>query len=175
MKRLLLAVLMMTGMQAFAQSDYDVSKDKENGATVYKGQFTFDDLEKEASFGWLDREAAAYKPDTNAVKYLRKHLAGYNIVVLMGTWCDDSQLLVPRLYKILQTTGYPMAQYTMFGLDRAKEAKYIEHKLYRVTKVPTVILLSHNTEIGRITESVHKSMEADLVKLIEADQEQKGG
>ena len=170
---LILILATMLSFTAGAQgsvSDFDVSKDKE-GATVYKGQFTFDDLRKEPSFGWFQRGAEAYKADTNAIKYLKKELPNYTIVVLMGTWCDDSQNLIPKLYKTLELTAYPMDKYAMFGVDRAKEAKYIEHKLYKVERVPTIILYKKNMEIGRIVESVKRSIEVDLVQLIQKDPE----
>ncbi len=59
-----------------------------------------------------------------------------------------------------------MEQYLMYGVDRAKEAKYIEHKLYRVEKVPTIIVLKDNTEVGRIVENTKKSIEEDLMEII---------
>lgn len=170
MKQLLLATAaLFLSFASFAQSDYDVSKDKENGMLVYKGAFTFEDLKKEPTFGWLQRGVAAYTPDSNAVKYLKKHLQQYDIVVLMGTWCDDSHNLIPKLYKTLQAAGYPMQQLKLYGVDRAKTAKYVEHRLYRLEKVPTIVLEKQHTEIGRIVETVKRNMEVDMVQLIQRD------
>lgn len=176
MRKLLLAAALLTSLHSFAQSDFDKSKDKESGAVVYKGQISFNDLESESSFSWLKRGAAAYKPDTTAIAYLKKNLPKYEMVVLMGTWCEDSQNLVPKLLKVLQASGYPMSSYTMYGVDRAKEAKYVEHKLYSLDKVPTIILMKDHVEIGRIVESVKKSIEIDLVQMIQKklDEEERG-
>jgi hypothetical protein len=171
MKNLLLIVLVMTGMQAFAQSDFDISRDKENDQVVFKGKISFEDLEKESSFSWL-KKGEDYKPDSNAVKFLKKNLLNYELVVLMGTWCDDSHEMIPKLYKTLLLTEYPMVRFNMYGVDRAKEAKYIEHKLYRVDKVPVVIVYKNHMEVGRITEVVKKSIEEDLRRIVEADKEQ---
>ena len=174
MKKILLAAMMLMSLGAAAQtqqSDYDVSKDKENGAVVFKGQCSFEDLSAEPTFGWLKRGSDAYKPDTTAIKFLKEHLPKYRMVVLIGTWCDDSQLYLPRLHKILQLTNYPMSRYTMYGLDRSKQAKHIEHRLYKADKVPTIIVYKDHTEIGRIVETVNKSVEADLMKIIQKDVE----
>lgn len=174
MKKLLTAIALMMSTTLFAQaqgSDYDVSKDAENGAVVFKGQVTFADLEKEPSFSWLKSGADTYKPDSNAVKYLKQHLRNYEMVVLMGTWCDDSQNLMPKFYKVLQLTGYPMAKYNMFGVDRAKTTKNIEHRLYKLDKVPTIIVYKNHNELGRIVETVKKNVETDLVQLIRKDVE----
>ena len=176
MKNLLLIATLLIAMPAFAQSDFDRSKDKETGSVVFKGQISFEDLKSESTFSWLKRGAADYKPDSIAIAYLKKNLPKYEMVVLMGTWCDDSHNLVPKLYKVMQASGYPMSNYKMYGVDRAKEAKYVEHKLYRLEKVPTIILLKDHVEIGRIVESVKKSVEIDLVQMIQKkmDEEERG-
>jgi len=174
MKQLFLAAAMLLTINVMAQtgkSDYDVSKDAENGAVVFKGQCNFTDLGKEGSFGWLKRGSDAYKPDTNAVKYLKKNLGNYEIVVFMGTWCEDSQNIIPKFYKLLLLTGYPMNKLTMYGVDRAKTAKYIEHKLYKIDKVPTIIVYKNHSELGRVVETVKKSIETDLINIIKDDVE----
>lgn len=172
-KSLLLAFsLLVSASAAFAQSDYDVSKDKENGSVVYKGQMTFADLEKESDFAWFTRGSKAYVPDSVTVAYLKKQLPNYEIIVLMGTWCEDSQNLVPKLHKVLQAAGYPMEKYTMYGVDRAKTAKYVEHKLYKVEKVPTIILSKDHNEVGRIVETLtKKNIESDLAAIIRKNAE----
>ena len=170
MKYLFSIFLLLTMMPAaHAQSDYDVSTDSATGFKVFQGLMTFDDIKKEPTFDWFQRNADAYKPDTTTLKYLKKNLPAYSIVVLMGTWCDDSQNLIPQLYAVLKLSGYPMAQYTMFGVNHHKEAKYVEHKLYKLEKVPTIILYKNHQEVGRIVENVQKSIEGDLAEMIQKD------
>ncbi len=169
MKYLLTIALLAITTQLFAQSDFDTSVDKENQSIIYKGQVSFDDLKKEPTFKWLETGTAEYKPDPTATQFLQQHLPNYEMVVLLGTWCEDSQNLIPKLNKILQATSYPMAKYTMYGVDRAKEAKYAEHKLYKLVSVPTIILYKNHIEIGRVVETVKKSLEEDLVQIIETE------
>ncbi len=172
MKIFLVLLAMVIGSHSFAQNSFDITKDKENGATVYRGQITFEDLHNQLSFTWLDKGVQEYKPDSNNVKFLQKTLAAYHLTVFMGTWCDDSQNLVPKLYRILQLAHYPMNQYMMYGVDRKKNSLAGEEKMYNITKVPTVILYKSNREVGRITESVHKSVEDDIQAIIEKDLQQ---
>ncbi len=169
MKKILLAVAVMMSVNSYAQSDYEVSKDKENGAVVYKGECTFTDLQKEPTFAWVEKDAAAYTPDTNAIKYLKKHLPDYDFVVLMGTWCDDTHMMLPKYYKVLQATNYPMTKLKMYGVDRAKTTKNIEHRLYKLVNVPTIIVIRNHMEIGRIVETTKKSVEVDLIAMIQKD------
>jgi len=167
MKNIFLAVLMMIGFHAYAQSGYDVIKD--NDAVIFKGLCTFDDLNKEPSFSWLQKGMNAYKPDSAKIVYLKKNLPKYKMVVFMGTWCDDSHFLIPKLEKVLTLSGYPMSQYTMYGMDREKKAKNMEHRIYNITNVPTMIVYKGNQELGRITETVKKNIETDLINIIKDD------
>jgi hypothetical protein len=149
-----------------AQSAFDTSTDKENGALIFKGSITFDDLQKEPSFTWYKSGIITYKPDAATVDFLKNELPTYRIVVLMGTWCDDSQNLIPKLYKVLQETKYPLGQLSLYGVNRAKECNHNEHVLYGLKKVPTIILFKNDKEMGRIVETVNKSIESDLKNII---------
>jgi hypothetical protein len=176
MKRLLfLVALTIFSMPAFAQSDYERFSDAKTGDLIYKGKFTINDLYQEPSFGWMERGVSGYTPDSNAVKYLKKHLSQYNIIVVMGTWCEDSHNLVPKLYKTLVAASFPMQQYEMFGVDRDKKTKNIEHELYKIKFVPTIIVRKGPQEIGRIVESVKKNIETDLMHIIQDDIARKKG
>jgi hypothetical protein len=152
---------------AGAQKAYTTSKDDETGATLFKGQVSLADLQEEPGFTWLKRGENAYKPDSNAIKYLRKELPAYTVVVIMGTWCDDSQNLVPKLTKTLEAARFPMKQFVMYGVDRAKQTGGMESKLYDVKKVPTIILYKGNLEAGRIVESVKRDIESDLAQIVQ--------
>lgn len=169
MRGILLMALLLMSMITTAQTDYDVSTDKENGNVVFKGQFTFNELQKEPSFKWLEKGINDYKPDVADIEFLQQHLGNYSIVTVMGTWCEDSQLLVPKLLKVMGIVNYPMHEYTMYGVDRNKLTKFSESKYYDITRVPTFILIRDNKEAGRITEAVSKSIEADLRAIIEKD------
>ena len=90
----------------------------------------------------------------------------YTMVVFLGTWCDDSHYLIPRLERVLQMINYPQSKLTMYGVDRAKTAKNGEEIKYGVTLVPTIILFKDGKEVGRITETVKKTIEEDLASII---------
>src|SRR4051812_41557495 len=98
---LIFAIASCMSLTTHAQKAYSTSKDEETGATIFKGPITMEDLRNEPSFTWLKKGDSAYLPDSTAIKYLQKELPAYTIVVLMGTWCDDSQYLIPKLNKTL--------------------------------------------------------------------------
>ena len=171
MKGTLLAAILMMSINAFAQYDMDVSVDNSTGNVIYKGQCTFNDLGSEQTFAWLRTGVGHYKPDESVVRYLTDKLPEYSIVVLMGTWCEDSQVLLPQIYKLLKITNFPMKNYTMYGLDTDKKGYKDEHTVYNVTHIPTIILLKNGKEVGRIVETVAVSLEVDIKKIVEENTE----
>ena len=166
---LIIAIAAIMSFSANAQKAYTTSKDEETGAVVFKGPITLADLAGEPTFTWLKKGEASYMPDSVAIKYLRKELPAYTIVTIMGTWCDDSQNLVPKLAKTLEAARFPMKQFVMYGVDRAKQTGGIESKLYDVKRVPTIIVYKGNVEAGRIVESVKRNVETDLAQIIHKD------
>ena len=166
---LTLLLFVMTQANAFSQKTYSVSKDEKTGFLVFKGPITFDDLLAEPTFTWMKKGLASYKPDSNAIIYLRQKLAPYTIITFMGTWCDDSHLLIPQLSKVLQAVSFPKDRHVMYGVDRDKQNGGIESRIYDIKKVPTIIVFRGNHELGRITENVKRNIETDLVQIIESD------
>jgi hypothetical protein len=57
----------------------------------------------------------------------------------------------------------------MFGVNREKESLNADSKLYNIKNAPTVIVYKDNTEVGRIVETVHETIEADLLEIIGND------
>jgi thiol-disulfide isomerase/thioredoxin len=168
MRTILTAAALMIAFNSFAQKAFDTATDYKNGSLVLKGQVTFDDLLQEKSFGWM-QAANSYKPNARAMDFLKQNLSGYRIIVFMGTWCSDSHELIPRLYKVLTAANFPMGELTMYGVDRTKATKDGANSQFQITAVPTIILLRNGKEAGRITETVRKTVEKDLVKIIERD------
>ena len=164
MTRVIFFVMMIASLSAVAQN-FQAFKDVENGALVLKGPLNMEHLRTQESFRWFAQNAA-YAPNDSIVKQLKGKLSQYDMVVVMGTWCEDSQTLIPKLYTVLQQSDYPMRKLHMFGVDRTKDALNGEKAKYNIEKVPTIILFDGEKEIGRITETVQQSMEADLVLLL---------
>lgn len=159
---------MTTHLQA--QQTYTVSPDTTTGGLTYLGTFTFTDLQAEPKFGWMKAGAAAYQPDAAKMAQLQPLLAkkGMAAIVFLGTWCDDSQLLVPQLYTVLQNAGFPASQVTLFGTDRSKHVPGGQHTTYSITRVPTILIIQDGKELARITENVQVSLEADLLAQLQA-------
>ena len=154
-------------MNIMAQAKtYDVTKDSANGSLVFKGALTLADLNTEATFTWMKTGFDDYKPNAQNLETLKQKLPDYDLVVFLGTWCDDSHYWVPKLAKLLANIGYPTNKLTLYGVDRAKTTKNGENTQFGITFVPTIILIKNGKEAGRITESPHNGLEGDLLEII---------
>ena len=98
---------------------------------------------------------------------MRGRFNDLELIVFLGTWCSDSHTLVPSFIKFIESIEYPTEKIQLYGVDRKKETKGIEHRLYHVERVPTIIIMRNNMEVGRITETVEKNIVATLRQLLE--------
>lgn len=152
-------------------AEYQTLKDPENSQVVYKGLFTYRQLEMEPTFSWLPDAMDKYSPDTTTYAYLRATLPQHKLLVFMGTWCEDSQRLIPELYKLLSDLNVRYDNLVVVGMDRAKTTYTATGvalvKEYEVSLLPTIVVInSEGKETGRITETVKRSIEWDLVNII---------
>lgn len=167
MKTLLLLCSLFIFPSANAQKMFTVSKDDQTGQIILKGRIALTDLKNEASFRWFAKGETAYKPDSTAIGYLKTQLPDYTIIAFMGTWCDDSHDLIPKLSKILISAGVPPEKLVLYGVDRAKKSDGVEAEMFQIVRVPTIILFKSNHEAGRVVESVNKNLESDLARIID--------
>lgn len=151
--------------------DYEVGKDPKNERVVFKGLFAYADMIDEPTFSWLTTGMEEYTPNKEAVQFLKNNLNRYTLFISVGTWCGDSKDLLPKFLRVLQEAGFSHENILMAGLDRdkttlTKEGKKAVRK-YKIKLLPTFVVLDGNGhEVGRIEESVNKSVEEDLVEII---------
>ncbi len=110
---------------------------------------------------------ASYNPKPEVIEQLRNLRLEVQVEVFMGTWCTDSRDHVTEYFKILDLTDNPMIRSSYFGIpeDKAKRAAYFKGRA--VEKLPTFIVYVDGKEKGRIVEAPAKSIEEDLLALIE--------
>lgn len=87
-----------------------------------------------------------------------------DILIFFGTWCSDSKKWIPRLLSIKE--NLPVKKYTFVAIDTTKKDEKLWVKQYGVKKVPTMIFLRDNQELGRIVEKPKKGLENNIYKII---------
>lgn len=114
----------------------------------------------------FQNEYSQYKPDIERISELKEMIGEVDILIVLGTWCHDSQVQIPRFFKILDQLEIENLQPEIICVDRNKTAPDISVDELNIERVPTFILLKNEQEIGRIIETPEKTLESDLVKIL---------
>jgi hypothetical protein len=115
---------------------------------------------------WVHSEDIA-KPDDGAAKALAGVPPGAEVTVFLGTWCGDSRLQVPRLWKALDAAGGAVPFTVRYiGVDRTKKEPAADIAAGDVHFVPTLIVTRDGHELGRIVEEPLHGIEGDLLALL---------
>lgn len=167
MKLLLASLLFLMSHSLFAQNTVDFDRIVEkNKSIIMKGSFSIKQL-KEANYAWFNKNYEASKFSNEQIDEMRGRFNDLELVVFLGTWCSDTHILVPSFIKFMETIDYPTEKIQLYGVDRKKETKGIEHRLYHIEQVPTIIIMRNNVEVGRITETVEINIASTLRQLLE--------
>jgi thiol-disulfide isomerase/thioredoxin len=83
------------------------------------------------------------------------------MVVFGGTWCEDTQNLLPKFYQLVNASGYPQSKISLIAVDRKKQTINDLSKIYNISNVPTFIVLKDGKEVGRVVEY---GKEGDITK-----------
>jgi thiol-disulfide isomerase/thioredoxin len=70
----------------------------------------------------------------------------------MGTWCEDSQDIIPKFYSLTDAAGFSQDRITLIGVDRKKTTLSHLTEALGIINVPTIIVLKNGKEKGRIVE-----------------------
>ena len=162
----LLIFISFLSTQAFSQTQYEVLKDSATGTKLYKGIISRDLLSNDTAFGWWKDNFKAF---TGKPEVLSQMTAAKNIelIVYMGTWCEDSHFLVPRLFNFLDAAKFPRDKVTVIAVDRTKRTVGHLAEAMNITNVPTVIVMRNGKEVGRVIEYGHDGVvEPELVDVI---------
>lgn len=119
---------------------------------VLKGYINRATIESDTAFRWFAENLKYGTADAAAVEAFKNNGAGFSMVVFGGTWCHDTQNLLPVFYRLVDKSGYPDNKITLIAVDRAKTAPDNLHETYHVTNVPTFIVMKDGKEVGRVVE-----------------------
>jgi len=120
-------------------------------------------MEQDWASLWQKNEKE-YVPDAGILESLKQaNLKDIQIEIVLGTWCEDSEKLVPQFVHINNDLKIPV---TFIGVDKEKKCPLADCSNWKIQNVPTFIIQRNGKEIGRIIEQVKQSIEADLFDII---------
>ena len=119
---------------------------------ILKGMLSRSVIEKDTSFKWFKANYALGMADTAATAAFKQNAAKFKVIVFGGTWCHDTQSLLPVFYRLTDKAGYPDSSITLVGVDRNKQSINNLSAAFNITNVPTFIIMKEGKEVGRVIE-----------------------
>ncbi|MEQ1676573.1 MAG: thioredoxin family protein [Chitinophagaceae bacterium] len=134
-----------------AQNQYQVLVERPNEKSL-KGIISREVLLNDTSFKWYADNLKGYTPNASAQEGLKKNADSIQLVVFMGTWCEDSHNVIPKFYSLLDAAGFPQDRVTLLGVDRQKKTLSHLAEAMNIKNVPTIIVMKNGKEMGRVVE-----------------------
>ncbi len=137
-----------------AQSPYISSIDERHAdQVILNGIITKYALANDSSYKkWYTSNQNAYKPQPSFVNALEAAKEKYQFVIFGGTWCEDTQFILPKFFKLQEQSGFPDKSISFFAVDRKKHTIGNIDAAFKITNVPTIIVMKDGKEIGRVVE-----------------------
>jgi len=166
MKHLLLVIVIISvGILVHGQSEYVVGSDA--GHKMLKGVVKREVLENDTAFGWFHQNQTGYTPNTDAVSLLRAKGSSPHFLVLGGTWCGDTQALLPKFFLLMDAAGIGGDQLVFVAVDRQKHALDRLPEEMHLAHTPTFIVLKNGKEVGRVVEyGKNGQWETELAEIV---------
>jgi len=134
-----------------AQTPYTSAVDGSN-VTVLNGIVTKYALENSKAFGWYATNQSTYKTDMSVINAMEAAKNKVQFIVFGGTWCEDTQNILPKFFKIQEQSGFPDNNISLFAMDRTKKTLGNIGDAFKITNVPTIIVMKDGKEAGRVVE-----------------------
>lgn len=162
----LLVIVLLTCNAAFTQNQFQVLVEKP-GEKTFKGILSREAVEKDTSFKWYAENLKGYTPNADAVKGLKNNADSIQLVVFMGTWCDDSHVIIPKFFALTDAAGFSKDRITLVGVDREKKTLSHLAEALNVVNVPTILVFQNGREAGRVVEYGKSGLfDKDLAEIL---------
>jgi thiol-disulfide isomerase/thioredoxin len=112
--------------------------------------------------------AKSYTPDPKAIAALSKVATDTRIELFFGSWCSHCQHWVPKLMRVVEEAKNPRITVNVHAMSEDQSQPEDSIRAYGVSKTPTFVVVQGGDELGRIEEEPLLSVEADLVKILNA-------
>jgi thiol-disulfide isomerase/thioredoxin len=151
MKKILLATIILAGCSSAYKINFTTTETPKE--KTLKGIINRSIIETDTTFKWFGINYKFAQANVNAVNVFNQNKNNFKMIVFGGTWCEDTQNLLPMFYKLINQSNYPEKRITLVGVDRQKQSGNDLSAKYNIKNVPAFIVLKNDgTEVGRVVE-----------------------
>ena len=138
---------------AIAQSPYISTKDvNQPEQHILNGIITKYVLQNDSTYKWYNSSQNSYAPAADVVNAMKAATGNKQVIVFGGTWCEDTQFILPKFFKLQEQSSFPDAAISLFAVDRNKKTIGGIADALKIINVPTIIVMKDGKEIGRVVE-----------------------
>lgn len=150
-----------------AQTGFETSPDtKHPELKVMRGSISKQVLINDTSFTWYAANQKYYYPDSALINTFKNNSNLY-FIVFGGTWCEDTQVIIPKFFKLQEMSGLPEDHIAIFGVNREYKSLGYVAEAMAVKNVPTIIVMKDGKELGRVVEYGKTGMwDKELAEII---------
>ncbi|MEL0300320.1 MAG: thioredoxin family protein [Flavobacteriaceae bacterium] len=135
------------------------------GNEILVGRVTYAQMTQYTE-AWFNKEYDFYRINEERLEKIKPLLKDKRVVLIMGTWCEDSQREVPGMMKILNQAGFNTAEMEIIAIDEDKRTKEGLEKAYNLAYIPALIFFEGDKEMNRIVEFPINSLEQDILDIL---------
>ncbi len=151
--------------QKTGNTSYTIVSDTET--KVLRGTLSRALIEQDTAFAWFKENMQYGTADAYAVEQFKNKACTFSVLIFGGTWCHDSQNLLPKFYRLADISGLSESSIQLIGLDRQKTGPDELHIKWKIVSVPTFIILKKGKEVGRVVEyGKTGNMEKELGEIV---------
>ena len=138
---------------------------------VVNGEYIMDGRAKQKDFvgnpkcKWFDSCYAAYKTNQSFINSLKPMSTEIKVVVVAGSWCEDTQRELPHFYKVMNEVGVSENQIELIMVDRKKHSSAFNVSALDVKNIPAIIFYKDGKEQGRIVEAAIGGTEEAMMNI----------
>lgn len=162
--KILVFALFILG-SADAQELNKVVYDQKANQDILVGECNRERFQKE-EFNALLKSDQNYTPDMNTIRQIKKLRKDVEVIIVFATWCHDTQMQLPRFFRILDDAGFKEEKVRLYGVDTEKMAAGVDISWLEISRVPTFVFYKNGREIGRIVEKPSTSLEKDVLMIL---------
>jgi thiol-disulfide isomerase/thioredoxin len=164
LQRLALLPLFLVALSGCASSQFTL-EDGETKEKMILGLCTWNAWKQHAE--WTTYDAPDYTPDAEILPRLAQAIKpDVSLLIFGGSWCGDTKAEFPKYFKLFSALNFPQSSLSLHGVSRKKKEPTGIAERYAIKRVPTLIVLKGNNEIGRIVEYPTASIEKDLLNIL---------
>jgi thiol-disulfide isomerase/thioredoxin len=151
---LFLNILFALCFSASAQSGLKLFETYPDSAEtkILVGFISKEQITEDTVFAWYKQNLKYARPNKEYVEIIKPRAYDFQIILFIGSWCHDSQQILPKYLSLLEAAEFPDHKMTIIACDRQKIAPANMQRPLNVVNVPTLIVMKDGKELGRIVE-----------------------